>query len=180
MVKFVAVVVAVGVLLLGGCGGGSEKPADGGQAAGRPTAAGGQPVKRKAMTAAQVLAGLRGAGVPIKTTVVYTEESDPNSMLGRPGKYTSKAACYDRRVPKAKIRDRKRGSVEWGCDVEVFPTEKQAQARSKYIQAALEGLGGMVRGEYHYIRGGVLLRVTELLTPSQAKGYERALGTLPL
>ncbi|WP_147449602.1 hypothetical protein [Actinomadura pelletieri] len=128
------------------------------------------------LTAAQVLTGLRRVGMPIKVAVVYTARTDPNGHLGRPRQYTSKAACTDRRVPAAKASSAERGSVERGCGVEVYPTETGARARSEYIQQTLGALGGVAGSEYHYVRGGVLLRVSGFLTPGQAKQYETALA----
>ncbi|RFS82756.1 hypothetical protein D0T12_25305 [Actinomadura spongiicola] len=114
--------------------------------------------------------------MPIKVAVVYTARTDPNGHLGRPRRYTSKAACTDRRVPKAKLANTEHGSVERGCGVEVYPTEAGARARSEYIQQTLGALDGVAGSEYHYVKGGILLRVSGFLTPAQAKQYETALA----
>jgi hypothetical protein len=44
-----------------------------------------------ARTAEQVVAGLAGTIGTAKPTVVFTAETDPNHLLGRPNGYTSKS-----------------------------------------------------------------------------------------
>lgn len=162
------------VLLLTGCSAGGTEQA----AAPTAPAAGGQAPQK--MTAGQVLAALKDAEVPLKVTMVFTAETDTNNLLGRPGQYTSKASCSDPRVPKGEIREREKGSIDYGCTVEVFANEAEAKARSAFIQQTLKGLGGFIPPEYHHVRSGVLLRVTGLLTPRQAKVYGTAFDRLPL
>ncbi|MGK5550630.1 hypothetical protein ACSNOI_03365 [Actinomadura kijaniata] len=136
-----------------------------------------QPVA--SITAGQVVKALRDAGVPIKTMTEFNAQTDPNGQLDRPGSYTSKAACADRRIPKSKVRDQEPGAVEAGCGVEVFPNTAAATARANHIQRTLGEMQGMLGREYHYIRGGILLRVSGHLTPEQAEGYKTALQQLP-
>lgn len=49
-------------------------------------------------TADQVVDGLRAAGLPIGEVQVFDASNDPNSQLGRPGQYTSKASFADTRI----------------------------------------------------------------------------------
>lgn len=95
---------------------------------------------------------------------VWTADTDPNKLLGRPGGYTSAATITDKRLTCADV------STSCGATVEVYPAEAEAQARSEYIQSIL-GAGGILGTEYHYFAGGALLRVTGQLTPDQVKVY---------
>lgn len=95
---------------------------------------------------------------------VWTAETDPNRLLGRPGGYTSAATIVDSRLTCTEV------ATDCGATVEVYPTAAEAQARSEYIQSILGG-GGVLGTEYHYFEGTALLRVTGELTPDQAKVY---------
>jgi hypothetical protein len=126
-------------------------------------------------TAAQVVDGLKAAGLPITKVTVYTAETDPNDLLGRPNGYTSKAAFSDGRLKGDDVRGVEEGSVTLGGGVEVFATEAEARKRMQYIQSVLEAME-MLGTEYDYVEGPVLLRLSQLLTPEQAKQYARALA----
>jgi hypothetical protein len=54
----------------------------------------------------------------------------------------------------------------------VFADEAAATARAGYIQAVTKSLPAAA--EYDYVAGPVLVRVSHLLTPDQAKGFEAA------
>lgn len=108
---------------------------------------------------------------PIKT---YTAEDDPNHLLGRPNGYSSKTAFGDSRVKAEDVEYSQEDAVERGGSVEVFATEEGAKARMDFIQAVAKGLPAV--GEYDYVKGGVLVRVSRFLTPDQAKEYQTALG----
>src|SRR5665647_137930 len=58
----------------------------------------GQKIEKKILTAAEVLDGLKSAGLPIGNAVEYTAETDTNKLLGRPGQYTGKANFEDTRI----------------------------------------------------------------------------------
>jgi outer membrane murein-binding lipoprotein Lpp len=128
-------------------------------------------------TAESLVTALKAAGVPLSGMVVYTAETDPNHKLGRPGGYLSKAAFADTRVARSEVRDTSAGSVELGGGVEVFPTSAGAQARARYIQGALQG-AQMLGSEYDYVAGGVLLRLSGLLTPAQAEKSAASLSSV--
>ncbi|MFB6722154.1 hypothetical protein ACFCV3_18405 [Kribbella sp. NPDC056345] len=98
---------------------------------------------------------------------VWTAETDPNKLLGRPGSYTSAATVIDKRVA---CSDPARPDTACGARVEVFETPAVAKKRSAYIQGILEG-GGVLGTEYHTVVGSTLLRVTGELTPKQAGVY---------
>jgi len=111
------------------------------------------------------------------TAVIYDAQTDPNSQLGRPGQYTSKGAFTDSRIDVNKVIDKKKGSVELGGSVEVYPTADGARRRAEYIQNILKG-APMLGAEYDYLAGGVLLRLSGRLTPTQASAYVRPLAAI--
>lgn len=137
------IITILTVLLLAGCGG--KTPVA--QTAPEPKTAG-------------QIANTMAVG----TVTVWTAETDPNHLLGRPGGYTSAATITDPRVKCTET------STSCGATIEVYPTEAEATARSEYIQGIL-GNGGMLGTEYHYFAKTALLRVTGELTPDQAKAY---------
>jgi hypothetical protein len=79
-------------------------------------------------SAKQVVIRLRGAGLPIGTYRVYSEVTDPNKLLGRPGQYLGKVNFQDRRV-KASER-LSRFDVSAGGSVEVFGDRGDAHGGS--------------------------------------------------
>lgn len=97
-----------------------------------------------------------------RSGVVYTAETDPNHLLGRPGAYTSKAEFSDVR---AAVTDTP-GSVE------VFPSAALAESRRDYIRTVAQGLPMVT--EYDFVVGSVLVRVPGTLTPQQAVEYQTA------
>jgi hypothetical protein len=126
--------------------------------------------KSEAVTAQQAVAVL-GKSIPeLKLVQVYTEANDPNHLLGRPGGYTSKAAFSDSRVSSADVEGLDKDAIERGGSVEVFKNGDEAKARAKYIETIAKSMPSAT--EYHYVVGGILIRVSNLLTPTQAKDYE--------
>lgn len=126
-------------------------------------------------TAAQVVARLAQRIPDATPGVVYTADTDPNHILGRPGAYLSKAAFTDKRIASG---DGSTGgnSVVLGGSVEVFADNRGAQWRKAYIQALAKGVAQVF--EYDYVKGPVLVRVTKGLTPAQADEYKNALGKI--
>jgi hypothetical protein len=122
------------------------------------------------LTAAQVVEGLRDAGLPIGDVTVFDPSTDPNERLGRPGQYTSKAAFADTRIGTAV------DGFEGGGDVEAFDDQEALTARAEY----LAGFAGdqLIGGWYQYTVGNAILRVPFALTPDQAAQYDAALQSL--
>jgi hypothetical protein len=105
---------------------------------------------------------------------VFTAEDDPNKLLGRPNGYTSKTAFTDTRIPvEGEVEFTKENDTLRGGGVEVFGDADAAKARMDYIQSF--GKATPMLAEYDYTSGGVLLRVSKILTPDQAAEYESAL-----
>lgn len=137
--------VLLAVLALAGCGGKTPVAQTGPE----PT-----PVVKTAGDIANAMA--------LGKVTVWTAETDPNRLLGRPGGYTSAATIVDKRITCTET------ATSCGATIEVYPTADEALTRSQYIQSLL---GGALGTEYHYFTGTALLRVTGELTPDQAKVY---------
>ena len=106
---------------------------------------------------------------PTTTQVVtITEDNDPNESLGRPGKYTDAAVIYDSRV---ECTDGP--GYDCGAKIEIYPTQEAAQARSGYLTKIHEE-NPILGSEWDEVSGGVLLRVTGSLKPSEAQAYRDA------
>lgn len=160
--------LAVAVLALAGCG---QDAAPGASQAAVPaeTAAAKAP---DVDTAAELIAALSEQVKTAKLSVAYTEESDPNRKLGRPGGYVSKAAFTDSRIDPDDVLGEK-GDVQLGGGIEVFADAADAQARKAYVEETLKG-AQVFGSEYMAVSGGALLRVSGELTPKQWRAYERA------
>lgn len=127
------------------------------------------------LTAAAVVAKLKAAGLPIGQVVVYTETTDPNHLLGRPGQYTSKATFTDKRISTADTGAGPHlGDIELGGSVEAFGSPGDASNRADYIRSVSQG--GSMFAEYDYLRDTTLLRVSNYLTPSRAARYQTVLA----
>ncbi len=125
---------------------------------------------------AESIAKALGEKVPsVQLTKVFTTDDDPNHLLGRPGGYLSKSAFTDTRVPAEQAPNE--FSTERGGGVEVFGDAAAAKARMDKIQGIAKDMGGLI-SEYDYVNGTVLVRVSSLLTPEQAKEYESALAAI--
>lgn len=161
-------------VLVAGCGGGSDKTSSNPAApTSSPTVAQSPSVAEEPKTGAEVVAALKAAGLPVTLTVDYDENTDENKLLGRPNGYLDKVAFADSRINKADVLDDDLGSVELGGSVEVFENHERAQARADYITSVTKDTPALV--EYDYVKGPVLLRLSQQLTPTQAKAYEAAL-----
>lgn len=125
----------------------------------------------KALTAAEVVAELEDAGLPIEAVTVYDETTDPNELLGRPGQYTAKAAFRDGRLPD----DLDPTELVVG-DVETFDNRDALGNRADYLEGFADN--AFLGGWYQYLAGHAILRVTFDLPPDQAAEYETALEAL--
>jgi hypothetical protein len=139
-----------------------------------PGTAATQPQPASAPTAEQVVADLAGTIGTARPTVVFTAETDPNHLLGRPNGYTSKASFTDSRIKTSDVKDSRTGSVDQGGSVELYPDETGAAARKKFIDDTTKA-APILGTEYSYLDGPVLLRVSQALTPAQAQEYQTAL-----
>ncbi len=166
-------------MLLSACGGGS--PGSSSSSSPSPTATSTPsptptPVPQAAHTgqsADQILQGLKAKGLPIGAVTTYTAASDPNHLLGRPGQYTDKVSFKDTRIGQGTGI-----GVSDGGSIEVFATTADAQKRFAYLQS-LSTSGNALFAEYEYLDGVAILRISNQLTPDQAKQYQAALKALP-
>ncbi|MFE3583711.1 hypothetical protein [Streptomyces vinaceus] len=165
---------AITAILLAGCSTDSSTPkaAPSGQA-GQPAAA---PSKTSA-DAAGAFTAIAAAVPSAKLGTTVTAENDPNHLLGRPNGYTSKITFTDSRIPAEQTEGREPDDLELGGSIEIFPTAAAAKARADYIQAAGKAMPAL--GEYDYVHGTAVIRVSNLLTPAQAADYEKAAAQLP-
>jgi hypothetical protein len=115
----------------------------------------------------------------IKLSIIYTARNDPNHLLGRPNGYVSKTAFLDTLINQAQFTHADQGGVDPGGSVEYLPTANLAAHRARYIQALQAG-SPMFGTEYDYLDGGVLLRVSGHLVPSQAAKYKSELALVML
>ncbi|MDP8929539.1 MAG: hypothetical protein M3O70_13450 [Actinomycetota bacterium] len=133
------------------------------------------PAKKAPKTAGEFVEALRASGLPIGRVQVYTAESDPNSLLGRPGGYVHKANFHDTRIeldPEFRSEPNEVRASDGGS-VEIFGDEAGARRRTEFLQTLSQNLP--MAGEYTYQSGTVVLRVSKELTPDQAAQYEQAL-----
>ena len=123
---------------------------------------------KPAPTAATLLAKLKAAKLPIGASIVYTEATDTNELLGRPGGYISKASWRDTRVPKPY----EPFDVDGGGTIEVYATERGAKARYDYMLGVIETT---LITQWIYRDGKAVLRVSRTLTSKQAVEYLAAI-----
>lgn len=147
--------VVVGLLLIG-CGALSGAPA----------------VKPGPADASAVLEVFKARGLPIGETTMYTAESDPNHLLGRPGSYTSKVAWRDTR-----ITDSAETGVGAGGSVEFFPDAAGARQRGEYVSKI--AASSPLFTEYTMAQGRIVLRLSKVLTPEQVEQYRAVLSEIP-
>ena len=131
-------------------------------------------------TAEECINALKDAGLPIGQIIVYDETTDPNGILGRPGRYTSKADFEDTTVEQyddAIIEQI--GETVIGGTVEMFETAEDCQDRYDYLmQFDDPSLGPMGLDAYMYKSDLAILRVDYDVLPDDAKKYEETFYTL--
>lgn len=114
-----------------------------------------------------VAAAVRASGIPVTDLVVFTAETDPNKLLGRPGQYIAKVSWKDPRVSTADL-----------ATIEVFPDAASLQARFAYIDGIFKSSPMLLQWMYRNEARLALLRLPKELTPDQAKQYEDWFKTL--
>jgi hypothetical protein len=160
-------VAGLAALLAVACGSGGAHPGSSHAAASPHPAVSSHPA-----SAAALASRLKAAGLPVRHLIVYTPTTDPNHEMGRQGGYTSKVAWVDPRAVKAGAGNpaSDRGGTEFGGGIEVFPTAAGAKARYQYLRGFKPPFGD----GYDYLSGAAILRLSQYLTPSQARAYEAA------
>ncbi|MEV0277297.1 hypothetical protein AB0I22_13060 [Streptomyces sp. NPDC050610] len=169
-----AAVLLAAACLLTAC---SSSDGDSTKATASPSQAAKQQEKKATTPTAKEVGDKLTTAIPThKTIVVYTEASDPNHLLGRPGGYASKTAFADSRIPKTETDGERPDAIVRGGSIEAYPDEAGAKVRRDYL-AALAKTNPLMK-EYDYLHGTAVLRVSAVLTPTQAKEYEKALATI--
>ena len=163
--------IVVLALLLSACGGTASPSSS------APTSTPKPAVKHSGQTAAQIVAALKGKGLPITDNFTYDENTDLNKLLGRPNQYTGKVNFRDSRTSYSDAKGADI-NVSDGGSVEVFANASDAAKRYAYVQA-ISSSGGLFAEYDYYDNGLALLRVSHELTPNQAKEYEGAFTALP-
>ena len=136
----------------------------------------------KRLTAEDVVLKLKESNSNVGRYVVYTDETDLNKLLGRPGQYTSKVTFEDTRLEqKNKDLDDDMFSAEernepTGGTIEVFNNPQDLKKRKDYLESVTSMFSATV--EYSYSNDYILLRVGHELTPTQAKEYENFLSEI--
>jgi hypothetical protein len=136
-----------------------------GQEAAAPTETSEQVVERQP-SAGEIAEGLKAAGLPIENITIYTAETDPNSLLGRPNQYVGKADFVDTRQP----------GEEKTYTVEVFDSADAAKSRHDYVEAVTKDTPFLV--QYQILNGRTLVRLDKALTPDQVEQYRAELAKL--
>lgn len=124
------------------------------------------PVAQTDLTAEEFVNKIFEAGFPIKNIIVYTEETDPNNLLGRPNGYISKANFADDRCEQYDETSPEGGNFE------VFNNVEDCTDRKEYIESVYKA--NPILSKYMYQFDNVLFRLSRELTPSQAAEYENA------
>lgn len=128
------------------------------------------------LTAVDILIKLKEKNSNIGKYVVYTEENDINSLLGRPNQYTSKVTFEDIRLEQVNkdldpdFFTEEEINEPIGGTIEVFNNSKDMQKRKDYIESVTSSFSPLA--EYNYYNDYILLRLNKGLTPSQAIEYE--------
>lgn len=169
-----AAVTLAAITALAGCSSSSKTAST--PAAAPPAATGAAPATsapaaKPAVDASQALAAITKAVSTAKLGVVITEANDRNSLLGRPGQYTSKVTFTDSRIQASDVDGLNQDDVERGGAIEVFATAADAKARADYIQGIVKSMPAVL--EYDYPHGTVLVRVSKFLAPAQAAEYDK-------
>jgi hypothetical protein len=125
-------------------------------------------------TAREFIAGFKRAGLPIGKVRCYTEATDPNHLLGRPGGYTEKCDWADKRYPQ--YGDTKDFDYTLtGGSIETFEKPGGAVARAEYLRA-FEGPTALNPGYTFVPKDAIwVLRIDSELTRKQANVYLKAM-----
>jgi hypothetical protein len=120
------------------------------------------------LTADSIIQSLKAGGLPIKNEVVFTDENDPNKLLGRPNQYVGKASWNDERDKDANPKDP-------NCTVEVFDSIDAFERRKEYLEGVAKA---PMFAQYVFSHKNAVLRLDHALTPKQAAEYEKVLKAL--
>lgn len=116
-----------------------------------------------------IAAALRGLTPPVTGIAVFTAETDPNKLLGRPGQYTGKVSWNDPRVSNA-------GDL---ATIEMFTDEASLQTRFTYLDGITKNGPLFLQWMYSHGAQRLIMRLPKDLTPAQAAIYAEWFMALP-
>lgn len=138
-----------------------------------------QNIVPKQLNAEEIVNRMKNENSNIGNVVVYTEDTDLNKLLGRPGQYTSKVGFEDKRLEQVNANNEFLTEEErrepTGGSVEVFDNENDMLNRKRYIESFSSN---PMFSQYVYSKGNALLRIDGKVTPSQAKEYEEVFNKI--
>lgn len=139
--------------------------------------------EKEALTSEQIVQKFKDDySLPVVQELTYTEETDVNGLLGRPGKYVSKTNWNDERDTDSVNYQNDESMTAYGdyreCTIEVFENESDAKDRKEYIESTWDVGGILSQDQYIYLNSTALLRIPYALTPEQAKEYENAFNEI--
>lgn len=113
----------------------------------------------------------------VKSTCIVTENNDPNGKLNKDGGYTG--AVYFRLKQVDDQLEKKGHATPYGDDacevgtigggqIEIYANEKDANKRNEY----LSNFDGSVVGDFHSMKGTLVIRLSDELTTTQQKKLE--------
>lgn len=158
MKTFGTTVIVSGLLFLSGCDKSAEKQ-------------GASVAAAKVNTADDVAKLLAKAALPVQNVTVLDAATDPNSLLGRPGQYTSKITFFDGRHPKPGD-----GSDTGENTIEVFSNAADAKTRHDYVEQVTKGMPMLT--QYMLLQGKALVRFDKVMLPAEVDGYKAALAKI--
>lgn len=116
------------------------------------------------ISANNILQQFQGANFPVEEIIDYTEENDPNKLLGQPGQYIEKINFSDFNFPYS-------GFGLEGISIEIFNNEKDCENRRAYLKEIAEEYDYT---EYHYYHKNALLRLNGEMPSEYAQQYASA------
>lgn len=143
------------------------------------------PTTIKVLTAREFIEGFKEAGLPVGKVVCFTDETDPNNLLGRPGGYVEKCDWQDKRyidplttstdpLDKELQKNTEKDQDLIGGSIETFEKPGGAAERAAYLHG-FEGPSALSPGyTFQPKDANWVLRVDQELTKSQAQAYLRA------
>ncbi len=112
---------------------------------------------QKDVTTQEFIEGFELAGFPINNVQVYTENSDPNGLLGRKGQYYAKFNFNHNDID--------------GCTVEIFRNHNDAKRRQDYVNMVADTSNLAFLQKYMVLEKNYLLRLPHNLTPEEVLMY---------
>lgn len=118
-----------------------------------------------AQIALRLLNYLRAAGLPVRSSVIFTSRTDPELAGASRAGPREKVVFADSRINRAAVRDHRYGNPEFGGQVEVYADPTAAVGQ---VSAGPDGFRVLLRGR-------ILLRLSPHFTRVQVAEYAEAM-----